>query len=195
MDKIEDFATFLDNMKSYIVNMVSRIASIFVEELFKLLKKNLRVLVETLMKEIIKESKNAQLKVITGVLYILLQLASAVVDWRQCKSVVDEILNLLNLAIPGGSRPPTFALASAGLLPGSSPTRAMANVTENLQKLGLPTGALPDGSPNIALPAIFQQIKGQKDEQLENGVVHTWCAPVAVGLVATGPIRCTGKNM
>jgi hypothetical protein len=195
MDKIEDFATFLENMKSYIVNMVSRIASIFVEELFKLLKKNLRVLVETLMKEIIKESKNAQLKVITGVLYILLQLASAVVDWRQCKSVVDEILNLLNLAIPGGSRPPTFALASAGLLPGSSPTRAMANVTENLQKLGLPTGALPDGSPNIALPAIFQQIKGQKDEQLENGVVHTWCAPVAVGLVATGPIRCTGKNM
>jgi len=195
MNKIEDFATFIENMKSYIVNMVSRIASIFVEELFKLLKKNLRVLVETLMKEIIKESKNAQLKVITGVLYVLLQLASAVVDWRQCKSVVDEILNLLNLAIPGGSRPPTFALASAGLLPGSSPTRAMANVTENIQKLGLPTGALPDGSPNVALPAIFQQIKGQKDEQLENGVVHTWCAPVAVGLVATGPIRCTGKNM
>jgi len=195
IDKIEDFATFMENMKSYIVNMVSRIASIFVEELFKLLKKNIRLLVETLMVEIIKESKNAQLKVITGVLYVLLQLASAVVDWRQCKSVVDEILNLLNLAIPGGSRPPTFALASAGLLPGSSPTRAMANVTENIQKLGLPTGALPDGSPNIALPAIFQQLKGVKDEQLENGVVHTWCAPVAVGLVATGPIRCTGKNM
>lgn len=99
VDEIEDFATFMKNMKTYLVNMVSRIASIFVEELFKLLKKNIRRLVETLMVEIIKESKNAQLKVITGIIYILLQLASAVVDWRQCKSVVDEILNLLNLAI------------------------------------------------------------------------------------------------
>ena len=99
------------------------------------------------------------------------------------------------MAIPGGSRPPTFALASAGLLPGSSPTRAMANITENIQKLGLPTGDMPDGSPNLMLPSIFQQLKGSEDEKLENGVVHTWCAPVAVGLVVTGPIRCTGKNM
>lgn len=194
-DKIEDFNTFVENLKSYLVNLVSRISSVFIEELFKLLKRNIRTLVETLMVEIIKESKNAQLKVITGILYVLLQLASAVIDWRQCKSVVDEILNLLNLAIPGGSRPPTFALASAGLLPGSSPTRAMANVTENLQKLGLPVGDMPDGSANLGMAAISQQIKGVKDEDLENGATHTWCAPVAVGLVATGPIRCTGKNM
>jgi len=195
INEIEDFATFMKNMKTYLVNMISRISSIFVEELFKLLKKNIRRLVETLMVEIIKESKNAQLKVITGIVYVLLQLASAVVDWRQCKSVVDEILNLLNLAIPGGSRPPTFALAAAGLLPGGSPTRAQANITENIQKLGLPTGDMPDGSPNLSLPSIFQQIKGSKDEDLENGVVHSWCAPVAVGLVVTGPIRCTGKSM
>jgi len=195
INEIEDFATFMKNMKTYLVNMISRIASIFVEELFKLLKKNIRRLVETLMVEIIKESKNAQLKVITGIVYVLLQLASAVVDWRQCKSVVDEILNLLTLAIPGGSRPPTFALAAAGLLPGGSPTRAQANITENIQKLGLPTGDMPDGSPNLSLPSIFQQIKGSKDEDLENGVVHSWCAPVAVGLVVTGPIRCTGKSM
>ena len=108
---------------------------------------------------------------------------------------MDEILKLLNLAIPGGSRPPTFALAASGLLPGSSPTRAMANITENLQGLGLPTGGMPDGSPNLVLPSIFQQVKGVKDEQLENGAVHTWCAPVAGGLVATAPIRCSGKSM
>ena len=195
IDTIEDFATFMLNMKSYLINLVSRISSLFIEELFKLLKKNIRLLVETLMVEIIKESKNAQLKVITGVLYALIQLASAVVDWRQCKSVVDEILKLLNLALPGGSRPPTFALASAGLLPGSSPTRAAALITENIQKLGFPTGAMPDGSPNLMLPFFTQVVKGINDERLENGVVHTWCAPVAVGLVATGPIRCTGKSM
>lgn len=195
INEIEDFATFMKNMKTYLVNMASRIASIFIEELFKLLKKNIRRLVETLMVEIVKESKNAQLRVITGIVYVLLQLASAVVDWRQCKSVVDEILNLLNLALPGGSRPPTFALAAAGLLPGSSPTRAQAKTNENLQQLGLPTGDMPDGSPNLMLPSIFQQQKAVKTENLENGVVHSWCAPVAVGLVVTGPIRCTGKSM
>jgi len=85
-------------------------------------------------------------------------------------------------------------LASAGLLPGFSPTRAMANVTENLQKLGLPTGDLPDGSPNLALTSMFQQIKGVNDEKLANSASHTWCAPVpAFG--TTGPIRCTGKEV
>jgi len=195
IDEIEDFGTFMSNMKTFIINMVSRISSIFIEELFILLKKNIRQLVSTLMVEIVKESKNAQLSVITGVLYFLIQLASAVIDWRQCKSVVDEILNLLNLAIPGGSRPPTFALAGAALLPGASANRAMSRVIENQQKLGLPTGDMPDGSPNLVLPATSQQLKAQKTEQLENGVVHSWCAPVAVGLVATGPIRCTGKSM
>jgi len=74
-DKVEDFATFMENFKTYLINLVSRISSVFIEELFKLLKKNIRVLVETLMVEIVKESKNAQLKTITGVLYVLLQLA------------------------------------------------------------------------------------------------------------------------
>jgi len=195
IDGIEDFTTFMQNMKSYLVKLVSRIGSIFVEELFKLLKKNLRKLVETLLIEIVKESKNAQIKIILGILYVLTQLSSAVSDWRQCKSVVDEILNLLNLSIPGGSRPPTFALATAGLLPGFSPTRAMAGVTENLQKLGLPTGDLPDGSPNLMLPSILQQIKGVQDESLTNGSVHTWCSPVAVAGPVTAPIICTGKNV
>ena len=68
-------------------------------------------------------------------------------------------------------------------------------ITGKIQKLGLPTGDMPDGSPNLMLPATLQQLKGAEDEKLENGVVHTWCAPVAVGLVVTGPIRCTGKSM
>ena len=157
-DEIEDFPSFMKNMKKFIINISTKIMSIFVEELFKLLKANIRKLVETLMVEIVKESKNAHLKIIVGVLYVLLQ------------------------------------LASAGLLPGFSPTRAMANVTENLQKLGLPTGDLPDGSPNLALTSMFQQIKGVNDEKLANSASHTWCAPVpAFG--TTGPIRCTGKEV
>ena len=195
INSIEDFETFMQNMKQYLINIVSKIGSIFVEELFKLLKANLRKLVEVLSIEIVKESKNAKVKIIVSIVYILIQLSSAVIDWRQCKSVVDEILNLLNLGIASlPSRPPTFALAAAGLLPGFSPTRAMANISENFQKLGLPTGDMPDGSPNLMLPSILQQIKGGNDEKLANSVAHTWCAPVpAFGI--TGPIACTGKEI
>jgi hypothetical protein len=183
-------------MKKFMVNLVSRIGSIFVEELFKLLKRNLRLLVQTLIIDIIKESKNAKIKMITSILFLLIQIASAVVDWRQCKSVIDEILNLLSLSavLNLGNRMPNYALAGSTLLPGFSSTRAMTNVTENLQKLGLPTGDMPDGSPNLMLPSIFQQIKGVNDEQLENSKTETWCAPVPVGLVLTSYIRCTGKN-
>jgi len=196
IDLIEDFKTFMDNMKSFMVNLVSKIGSIFIEELFIQLKKNLRELVETLLVDIVKESKNAQIKIITSILYVLVQLASAVIDWRQCKSVVDEILSLLNLAVSGlgGGRIPNFALAFSGSLPGYSPIRAMTNVTENLQKLGLPTGDMPDGSPNLMLPSMLQQIKGVNDEHLENSKTETWCAPVPVGLVMTSYIRCSGKN-
>lgn len=186
-DLIEDFTTFIANMKQFIVNLVSKIGAIFVEELFKLLKKNIRQLVQTLMVEIIKESKNAQLKIITTIIYILLQLTSAAIDWRQCKSVVDEILNLLNLIIPSrNSSVPLFALASSQLLGGYSPTRAITNITENFQKLGLPTGPLPDGSPNIAIPAIFEQIKGHHDEFLSNAKTEVFIPPLAVAAVGAG---------
>lgn len=195
INTIEDFETFMQNMKQYLINIVSKIGSIFVEELFKLLKANLRKLVEVLSIEIVKESKDARVKIIVSIIYILIQLSSAVIDWRQCKSVVDEILNLLNLGVAAlPSRPPTFALAAAGLLPGFSPTRAMANISEKFQKLGLPTGDMPDGSPNLMLPSILQQIKGGNDEKLANGATHTWCAPVAAFGV-TGPIACTGKEV
>ena len=49
IDEIEGFETFMRNMKSFLINLVSRIGAIFIEELFKLLKVNLRQLVETLL--------------------------------------------------------------------------------------------------------------------------------------------------
>lgn len=196
-DLVEDFSTFMANMKTFMINVVSRIGAIFIEELFKLLKANLRQLVETLLLEIIKESKNAQLSMITTIVYALIQLVSGIVDWRQCKSVVDEILNLLRLIPTDRLGLPNFALASAGVLPGFSSTRAVANITENLQKLGLPTGPLPDGSPNVALPAIAQQVKGSHEEQLQNGKTEIWVPPTAVAAFGGGttfPIKALGKS-
>ena len=57
IDGIEDFSTFMKKMKTYLVNMVSRVASLFVQELFKLLKKNIRLLVEVLMVKLSRSLK------------------------------------------------------------------------------------------------------------------------------------------
>jgi hypothetical protein len=218
-DLVEDFRTFMSSMKQFMVEIVSKIGSIFIEELFTLLKKNIKKLISVILLQIIRESKDTRVKMITSIVAVLLQLGSAVIDWRQCKSVVDEIINLLNISIQainnggrfiGAGRNPTpielsggvkglpsFVLASSGLLGGYSPTRAFANVTENLQKLGLPTGPLPDGSPNIALSAIYQTLKASHDEQIKNGKTEIFIPPLAVVALGGGttlPSVVNGKS-
>jgi len=194
---IDGFKSFMEKFGKFIVNMMSKIAALFVEELFKLLKKNLRLLVEILLLEIVKESKDKRAVIISSVIFILIQTVSGIIDYRECKSLVDEILNLLNLgAAVIGVSIPSFALAASSLLGGFSPTRAMTEVTKRMQELGVPTGDLPDGSPNIAMPAIFQQIKGSYQEQLANGKVEVWIPPLAVPPVVAGstvPTKASGK--
>jgi len=83
------------------------------------------------------------------------------------------------------------------VLGGFSPTRAMAQVTENIQSLGLPTGDLPSGAPNVALQALQEQIKGVYEEQVKNGKVEVFIPPLAVPPVVAGltaPGRGVGKS-
>ena len=194
---LTNLQSFIKTFGKFMTNMLSKIAAIFIEELFILLKKNLRLLVETLLVEIVKESKNKAAAMIAGVIFLIIQLIQGFIDYRECKSLVDEILKLLNLgAAATGISLPSFALAASSLLGGFSPTRAMTEVTERLQSIGIPTGDLPSGAVNIAMPAIFQQIKGNYQEQLSNGKVEVWIPPLAVPPVVAGltaPAKASGK--
>ncbi len=195
---LSNLQSFVKTFGNFMVNMLSKIAAIFVEELFILLKKNLRLLVETLLVEIVKEAKNKQASMIAGIIFLLIQLIQGFIDYRECKSLVDEILKLLNLgAAATGISLPSFALAASSLLGGFSPTRAMTKVTEGLQSIGIPTGDLPSGAVNVNMPAIFQQIKGTYQEQLENGKVEVWIPPLAVPPIVAGltaPAKASGKS-
>ena len=197
-DLVEDIKTFLLNFRKFIINVVRRIQAIYTEELFKLIRRNIRRLVDTILLEIAVEAKEKRLRMIATISYILLQTFSAVIDYRRCKSVVDELLRLLNLGLRKiNLQVPSFALFSAGLLDGVSDTRAFANLVENLQKSGLPTGDLPDGSPNLMNNAFLNLIKGMNQEQAENGKTEIWVPPMpVVGLVAgsTSPVRAYGKS-
>jgi hypothetical protein len=62
-------------------------------------------------------------------------------------------------------------LSLAALLPGTSPERASINAIELLQGLGVPTGTLPDGSPNLMGLYNLATNKANDREESENGKV------------------------
>jgi hypothetical protein len=120
---------------------------------------------------------------------LLIVVADFIRDWRKCKSVVDELLWLLKIATTGwgpnsllsgfkGTIPYPLLLA-ARFLDGYSETRAFIGTIEELQKLGIPTGPMPDGSPNLGLLAMFGQMKAMAIEQAENGKVEIAVDPLS----------------
>jgi len=145
-DFVEDLNSFLASFKDLIIQTMSKIGAIFVEELVKQIKKNIKRLVQNIMIDIIKESKDAKIRIITSLIATALTVAQLVRDYRRCKSVIDELIYLLKIirANVGGSGRnlngsglPTFSLALSSGLPGMSQTRAFANIIEGMQNSGM----------------------------------------------------------
>ena len=63
---------------------------------------------------------------------------------------------------------------------GYSPTRSFLNTIQNLEELGIPTGPMPDGSPNEFLMAIKGMIDGNSKEIAENGKVAIGVGPLTI---------------
>ena len=195
-DLFYDLIGFMKSFSKFVLGLIGKLVAIFVEKLFNIVKKNIKLLVESILTEIINESKIKKLRMYSTIVYILLIVGQAVVDFRNCKSVIDEILKLLNLALSSVNLGlPPFILASASFLGGVSDTRSVTNIIENLQKSGLPTGAAPDGGPNLMNIAISSIIQGQNKEQAENGKTEIFIPPLTItpaGL--TLPTKGYGKS-
>ena len=196
VDQIQDITEFINKMKSFLVEVMSKVGAIFVEELFNAIKNNIDSIVLALLNDIRKESQESTVRIISSILSTAIILTGLIQDWRRCKSVIDELLALLQLAVGRlNLNLPLFALALAGSLPGVSETRMFANVIEEMEKSGLPTDDLPDGSPNLMLQSILSQIKGGKKEQDENGVTEVYIPPLTITPAGvTLPSRGVGKS-
>jgi hypothetical protein len=64
-------------------------------------------------------------------------------------------------------------------LDGYSETRAFIGTIEEMQKLGIPTGPMPDGSPNLGVLAMFGQMKAMAKEDAENSKVEVAVDPLS----------------
>ena len=192
----DDLTNFMKTFKKFILSFMKKITSIFVEELFTILKKQIKSLVESILLEIVKESKNKQISMYSSIAYILMTLGQSIVDFKNCKSVIDEILKLLNLGLSKLNLGlPQFILASSSLLGGVSDTRSFSNVIEKLQKQGLPTGNAPDGGPNLMSMAMMSMIKGMNQDNAENGKTEVFIPPLTVTPAGiTLPTKGYGKS-
>ena len=186
---------FLKTFKKFNIEMVAEIGAIFVTELFNILKKDLINLMKPIIADIGSEALKAKLQMIERLITIALiinQIVIGVKDYKKCKSLIDDILIILNLIsslAPPGSKIPKVLLLLANFLPGTSASRASINTIEELQKLGIPTGTLPDGSPNLMLLFNLASNKATKKESAQNGKIQ------AIGISADGkPVRISGKS-
>lgn len=181
---ITDATAFLKKFKKFSIEVISKIGAIFLRTLFELLKKDILGLLGAIIEDISNSERKKRYKKILRLVGIATQLAGEIIrgldDYRKCKSLLDEINNIINI-INGLPRPrskiPVVLAILSDFLPGESPERATINGIKYMQELGIPTGPLPDGSPNISIQALLASQKGDKDEQAENGVSDSFIVP------------------
>jgi len=187
-DQISNLEDFLKRFKNFFNELLTKVAAIFTKAVFEELKKEIKVLVALLLKDIADEKTKKKYRMILSIVAIIPVLTQIVKDFRECKSVLDELLQLLNIGVKkrldklaeSGGELPLPLLLSAKLLDGYSPTRSFLNTIENLEEIGVPTGPMPDGSPNKFLASIKAMIDGNAQEMDENGKVAIGIGPITI---------------
>lgn len=180
-NQINSFMDFVKQFKSFIISLTSKISALFIEILVDIIKKDIKNLIRSIISDITNEKLRLRLEVIRSLTEVLLAVLNLVKDFRECKSVIDELLGLLKLANKGfGNSIPYPLLLSSELLDGYSSTRAFLNVIGEFEKLGLPTGPMPDGSPNLMLASIKGMMDGMDKEEAQNGKYAIAVKPLAV---------------
>jgi hypothetical protein len=174
--------------------MLSRINEEFLKTLYDVLKKDILGLIAVIIRDVERSKKLKQYAIILRLLELTVIVARLINDYKRCKSLLSSILLLLNLINGLGKKPifggkqeiPLPLLLAASLLPGFSPERATLNFIEKLQALGIPTGVLPDGSPNLMLLYNLMTNKSIDEERAANEKVR---------IVLDSPLTGVGKSI
>jgi hypothetical protein len=175
---VNNSTDFLVAFRSFNIEVISKIGAIFLKTLYDILKRDILNLVTSVIADISKSARLKKYAIILRLVNILLILAQLVDDYRKCKSLITDILLLLKTIFgrSDGSIPMPLLLLTQ-FLPGTSPERSTINTIELLQSVGIPTGTLPDGSPNLMGIYNLMTHKGADKEAAENskgeGVVIT----------------------
>ena len=114
------------------------------------------------------------------------------------KQICDTISNYFNNSVsPFPQLPRALLVCSMIKRPGLSVVRSVTNITKDLNKLGIPTGPMPDGSMNLTVGFTFASTK-ETQRAIKNDLsIQASLAPgsatiVAQGANAGGPVTVAG---
>ena len=131
-------------------------------------------MIRQMIKEKLSEQMKKKIRLIRKLLDILLPLINALQNAKNCQEIYNILLGILaaNMPdIPFGV--PPFLLAAAKMRPGTSALGVFERHINKLQALGVHTGDMPDGSPNIGLLADLARFQSREEEVNDNGKTET----------------------
>lgn len=183
------YVQFMKDFSKYVIKVIGRIGALLVKEIVDVIKKDLFNLLQVIIVDLAKEKADKRIIIILKLVQLLNTLASFISDYRKCKSVIDDILKFIKIALTGTPFDlPLPLLYACALLPGFSSIRANVNIIKELQKVAYNTSSLPSGAPNKDLLSKQSLVKGYSDEFAENNKVSIGLPPIPVGLVVSSPM-------
>jgi hypothetical protein len=186
VDEINSFMDFAEKLKTYFSELVSKITSLFIKIIFNIIKKDIKILIAGIIADIAKEKTKKYADMILSLVALIMSIAKLIKDFRECKSILNDLQMLLSQIQSKTKQLPLPLLLASKLRKGYSKTGAFLNVISEFESLGLPTGPMPDGSPNLMLASIKGIIDGMDKEMTENARVD-----IGIGILSVLPTNQT----
>jgi hypothetical protein len=169
VDRVNDLESFMKTFKVFNVNVMSRIGAKFVKILRDIIVRDVRKLLQAVTKDLQKSQTTKKYAIISQLLESLILITRLVSDYRKCKEVISDIAAIIQFALRGQRFTlPPFLSDLAAFRTGFNDTRAFLEVIQQFQKYGVPTGPMPDGSPNLYMLATKAMIEGTEAERNKN---------------------------
>ena len=178
-------AEFVKLFKRVFVRICRAILKEVLKIVFKILKQFLIKLLIIYIKMLLATQKGKRIKMILALIQTLLPFIADLNNAKNCKEILMIIMKMIaatGIDIPFAP-PPKFLQFAAMARSGTNSLRTFEKLTVKLENLGIPTGDMPDGTPNLFMLSQFALADAMDEEETINGVVHGVLFPV----VASGP--------
>ena len=198
--------SFAKTNRKFIIDVTSKISALFLEALFNQLKADILKLVKQIIKELIVSKAKMSKYAIASILDTIQELnnigktikgaATLIQDFRSCKSIVNQILNLLKLTLPPKKYIlPTSFLYLTEYLSGVLPQKEVIEYILQMEKIGVPTGPGINGSTDYGTLEKIAVFTSSFKERAKNGKVEAVIVAETIPPTGqlTGNVRVTGK--
>ncbi len=176
---------FVKLFKRVFVRICRAILKEVLKIVFKILKQFLTKLLIIYIKKLLATQQGKRVKMILALIQTLLPFIADLNNAKNCKEILMIILKMIEavgIDVPFAP-PPKFLQFAAMARSGTNSMRVFEKLTVKLENLGIPTGDMPDGTPNLFMLSQFALAESMDEEETINGVVHGVLFPT----IANGP--------